>query len=73
MEQEVVSVSKFKATCLALLDKVNRTGQPVLVTKQGEPIALITPPLHQIDLPAGSGPSREKVRSSETLCRLLRT
>jgi prevent-host-death family protein len=44
MEQEVVSVSKFKATCLALLDKVNRTGQPVLVTKRGEPIALITPP-----------------------------
>jgi prevent-host-death family protein len=44
MEQEVVPVSKFKATCLALLDKVKRTGQPVLVTKRGEPIALITPP-----------------------------
>ncbi len=44
MEQEVVPVSKFKATCLALLDKVKRTGQPVLVTKRGKPIALITPP-----------------------------
>jgi prevent-host-death family protein len=44
MEQEVVPVSKFKATCLALLDKVKRTGQPILVTKRGEPIALITSP-----------------------------
>jgi prevent-host-death family protein len=44
MEQEVVSASKFKETCLALLDKVKRTGHPILVTQQGEPIALISPP-----------------------------
>jgi len=44
MEQEVVPVSKFKATSLALLDKVKRTGKPIFVTKRGEPIALITPP-----------------------------
>jgi prevent-host-death family protein len=41
---EVLSISKFKATCLAVLDKVKRTGQPVLVTKHGEPIAIIEPP-----------------------------
>jgi antitoxin (DNA-binding transcriptional repressor) of toxin-antitoxin stability system len=29
---------------LALIDKVKRTGQPILVTKRGEPIVLITPP-----------------------------
>ena len=44
MESETVSISKFKATCLALLDKVKRTGQPLLVTKRGEPMALVTPP-----------------------------
>jgi prevent-host-death family protein len=44
MEQEVVPMTKFKAACLALLDKVKRTGQPILVTRQGEPIALISPP-----------------------------
>ena len=44
MTDEVVSISKFKATCLALLDKVRRTGKPLLVTRRGEPIALITPP-----------------------------
>lgn len=43
MEQEVIPVSKFKAACLALLDQVTKTGRPILVTKRGEPIALITP------------------------------
>ena len=41
---ETVSISKFKATCLGLLDKVKRTGQPILVTKRDEPIAQIIPP-----------------------------
>lgn len=44
MTQETVTISKFKATCLALLDKVKRTGQPLLVTRRGDPVALITPP-----------------------------
>jgi prevent-host-death family protein len=44
MGEEVVPISKFKATCLALLDKVKKTGKPILVTRRNEPIALITPP-----------------------------
>lgn len=44
MVEEVVPISKFKATCLALLDKVKRTGKPILITRKGEPIALVTPP-----------------------------
>ncbi|MCU0579972.1 MAG: type II toxin-antitoxin system Phd/YefM family antitoxin [Desulfobacterota bacterium] len=42
--EEIVSISKFKATCLALLDQVNKTGRPILVTKKGEPIAQVVPP-----------------------------
>ena len=41
---ETVSVSEFKATCLALLQKVKRTGQPILITRRGEPIAQVVPP-----------------------------
>lgn len=41
---EEVSISKFKATCLALLKKVKRTGQPILITRKGEPIAQVSPP-----------------------------
>jgi antitoxin (DNA-binding transcriptional repressor) of toxin-antitoxin stability system len=41
---ETVNISTFKATCLARLDKVKRTGQPLLVTRKGEPVAQINPP-----------------------------
>ena len=44
MEPETVAISKFKATCLELLRKVKKTGQPLIVTKNGEPIALISSP-----------------------------
>lgn len=39
-----ICISKFKATCLALLDEVGRTGRPLLVTKRGVPVALVGPP-----------------------------
>lgn len=41
---ETIAISKFKATCLRLLERVKNTGEPVLVTKLGEPIAVVTPP-----------------------------
>lgn len=39
-----ISVSVFKATCLAVLDGVKRTGRPVLITKRGQPLAEVVPP-----------------------------
>ena len=41
---ETVSISRFKATCLAALERVRRTGRPLLVTKRGVPIAQVLPP-----------------------------
>lgn len=41
---ESIPVSKFKATCLAVLKRVNRTGRPVLITRFGEPVAEVGPP-----------------------------
>lgn len=41
---ESVAISEFKARCLAILDKVRRTGQPILVTRRGEPVAEVAPP-----------------------------
>lgn len=41
---ETISISKFKATCLARLDRVKRTRQPLLITRKGEPIAEVQPP-----------------------------
>jgi antitoxin (DNA-binding transcriptional repressor) of toxin-antitoxin stability system len=42
-----VAISKFKATCLAVLEQVLKTGKPVLVTRFGQPIAEIYPPASQ--------------------------
>ena len=41
---ETMAISEFKATCLAVLERVRRTGQPIIVTKRGEPIAKVCPP-----------------------------
>ncbi len=41
---EEIAISKFKATCLAVLERVRKTGKPILVTRFGEPVAEIVPP-----------------------------
>ncbi|MEO7113037.1 MAG: type II toxin-antitoxin system Phd/YefM family antitoxin [Polyangiaceae bacterium] len=38
-----VAVSKFKAQCLSLLEDVARSGEPLLVTKRGKPLARVIP------------------------------
>jgi prevent-host-death family protein len=39
-----IAISKFKATCLAVLERVRRTKQPIRVTRFGKPVAEIVPP-----------------------------
>jgi antitoxin (DNA-binding transcriptional repressor) of toxin-antitoxin stability system len=39
-----IAVSKFKATCLAELERVRRTRRPLRVTRFGKPLADIVPP-----------------------------
>lgn len=41
---EEIAISKFKATCLAVLENVRKTGKTVLVTRFGEPVAEVVPP-----------------------------
>lgn len=41
---ETVAISEFKARCLALLERVRRTGQPLLITRHGKPVAEVVPP-----------------------------
>jgi prevent-host-death family protein len=38
-----VKASEFKAKCLALIDEVAATGEPVVVTKHGKPLAELVP------------------------------
>ena len=39
-----INASEFKATCLAILDDVNRTGERVVILKRGRPVAELVRP-----------------------------
>ena len=39
-----ISISQFKAKCLALLEEVRLTKEPIRVTRFGRPVAEIVPP-----------------------------
>jgi prevent-host-death family protein len=41
---ETIGVSEFKAKCLEILWRVQKTGRPVVVTRRGQRIAEIHPP-----------------------------
>ena len=53
---EEIAISKFKATCLAVLERVRNTGQPILVTRFGKPVAEINPA-------AEAGPTKRRLGS----------
>ncbi|HXV80262.1 MAG TPA: type II toxin-antitoxin system Phd/YefM family antitoxin [Candidatus Binatia bacterium] len=42
-QPKTVPAGEFKARCLALLDKVARTRQPLIITKRGKPVAKLVP------------------------------
>ncbi|MBK7930832.1 MAG: type II toxin-antitoxin system Phd/YefM family antitoxin [Bryobacterales bacterium] len=44
-----IAISKFKATCLAELETVRRTGKPLLITRFGKPVAEVVPPKNKAD------------------------
>jgi len=38
-----IAAGEFKAKCLKLMDQVEKTREPVIVTKRGKPIAQLVP------------------------------
>jgi prevent-host-death family protein len=45
-----VPISEFKAKCLGLIEQVDKTRQPLRITRHGRPVAELIP----------AGPDREK-------------
>jgi len=43
---DAMPISKFKAQCLSVMDRVRRTGRPVRVTRYGRPVADVVPAAH---------------------------
>lgn len=40
---KTVKISEFKAKCLDILDRVDRTGESLVITRRGRPLARILP------------------------------
>ena len=43
MKDRIVSVTEFKAKCLALLDDIGERGGTITITKRGRPLATVGP------------------------------
>lgn len=43
MQEDVIAAGLFKAKCLQILDEVERTRIPCIVTKRGRPVARLVP------------------------------
>jgi len=43
MKHRIVSVTEFKAKCLALLDDIGERGGSITITKRGRPLATVGP------------------------------
>jgi prevent-host-death family protein len=44
-----IAAGQFKAQCLAIMDQVSKSGEPVLVTKHGKPVVKLVPAEEQGD------------------------
>jgi prevent-host-death family protein len=42
-----IAISKFKATCLAVMEEVRRTRTPVRITRFGRAVAEVVPPAEE--------------------------
>jgi len=56
-----VSISEFKAKCLALLETVRRTRQPIRITRHGKPVAEVVPPTALQDRASWIGSMKDSI------------
>jgi len=43
MPSQIIKASQFKAQCLQLMDEVQRTGEEIIITKNGKPVSKLAP------------------------------
>ena len=42
-EKRTMKASEFKAKCLALMDEIAESGEEIVITKRGKPVAKLAP------------------------------
>ena len=43
MSERTIPAGAFRDQCLRLMDEINETGEPVVVTKHGKPVVVVAP------------------------------
>ena len=56
-----IKASEFKAKCLRLMDEVAETGQEIIITKRGKPVAKLTPYQQPRKAPWGADKGRMRI------------
>jgi len=59
---EEIAISVFKAKCLAILERVEKTKEPIRVTRHGKPVAEVIPVAQTIDRAAWIGSLKGKIK-----------
>ncbi len=57
-----ISISEFKAKCLAVLERVRSTKKPIRVTRFGKPVAEVVPPTSVEDRSSWIGSMKNSMR-----------
>lgn len=58
---QTLKASEFKAKCLKLMDEVQKTGDEIVITKNGKPISKLVP--YRVKVPTLLGLHKDKINS----------
>jgi prevent-host-death family protein len=58
---EEIAISQFKAKCLAILEQVEKTKQPIRITRHGKPVAEVVPATPVMDRSAWIGSMKDSM------------
>ena len=58
---QTLKASEFKAKCLKLMDEVQKTGEEIVITKNGKPVSKLVP--YRVKAPTLLGLHKDKISS----------
>ena len=57
-----IAISEFKAKCLAILARVEKTKEPIRITRHGKPVAEVVPAAPEVDRASLMGSMRDSIQ-----------
>ena len=57
-----IAISEFKSKCLAFLAQVEKTKEPIRITRHGKPVAEVIPAAQTVDRAAWIGSLKGKIK-----------